>query len=163
MKPADVRAWTEHADQQLSAAGFRRGAARRSVIDLLARRGCALSAHEIEQQLQRGGKRAVSRASVYRVLEQLEQIDLVARVELGDGLSRFELVDPTGHHHHHLLCDTCGRLIPFSDSGLERVIARVGKDHSFVVGEHDVTLHGTCEACRARAGRARRPAAAARS
>jgi Fur family ferric uptake transcriptional regulator len=156
MKTMDARAWVEHADERLSAAGYRRGAARRSVIGLLARRGCALSAHEIEERLREGGERAVSRASVYRVLEQLEEIDLVARVELGDGLSRYELVDPAGHHHHHLLCDSCGKLIPFSDAGLERVIGRVGRDHAFVVGEHDVTLHGTCEACRARAARARR-------
>lgn len=143
--------WAEHAGERLAAAGYRRGGARRAVVELLAREGCARSALEIEQRLRDDGAREVSRASVYRVLEELEELRLVARVELGDGLSRYEPVHPDGHHHHHLVCDSCGTLAPFSDPALERAIHGVAERLAFDVSDHDITLRGVCRACRERA------------
>ena len=108
----------------LQRAGHHNGAARDPLIELLSRQDCALSALEIEDAL-RGGSRAarVGRASIYRVLELLHEHDLVDRLDLGDGVARYEPVDPDGeHHHHHLLCDQCGRLVPFDDPALERSI-----------------------------------------
>ena len=142
-------AWAKYAHEQLASTGFRRGGARSAVIELLDGEQCARSALEIEDAL-RGGGRRVGRATVYRVLEELVQLDLVARVEIGDGLARYESVFPNGtEHHHHLVCDGCGKLIPFTDDELERVIRRVARREAFAVDEHDVTLHGTCEACSA--------------
>lgn len=147
-KTAVETSWPEHASEQLAAAGYRRGGARSAVVELLGRQGCALSAMEIEAQLG-GGERAVARASVYRVLEELEQLKLVARVEVGQGIARFEPVHPDGHHHHHhFVCDECGDLKPFSDDELEQVIHKVAKRLTFDVSDHDITLHGTCRACR---------------
>jgi Fur family ferric uptake transcriptional regulator len=140
--------WAEHAGDRLAAAGYRRGGARRAVIALLAKQDCALSAHEIEDALRSAG-RQVGRASVYRVLEELEELGLVSRLDLGTGTARYEAADPAGeHHHHHLLCDDCGDLVPFSDPELERVIGRVSGRLPYPVHGHEVTLHGSCESCR---------------
>ena len=83
-----MTAWSEHAATVLADAGHRTGGARRAVIDLLADQGCALSAQELEAKLG-GGPRKVARASVYRVLEELERHKLVARVEVGHGRTLF--------------------------------------------------------------------------
>ena len=40
--------WSEHAQERLSAAGYRRGGARQVVIELLDEQACALSALDIE-------------------------------------------------------------------------------------------------------------------
>jgi Fur family transcriptional regulator, ferric uptake regulator len=144
--PSTTR-WADAAGDRLAQAGYRRGGARRAVIELLAGQECALSALEIEDLLRDGG-RQVGRASIYRVLEELEELGLLARLDLGTGMARFEAVDPGGeHHHHHLLCDDCGDLVPFSDSELERVIGRVSQRLPYDVSGHDVTLHGSCESC----------------
>lgn len=141
--------WAEHALDALAGAGYRRGGARHAVVELLGRQECALSAVEIEAEL-RGSARGVARASVYRVLEELEALGLVARLNVGGGLARFEPQHPDGaHHHHHLVCDDCGELVPFHDDDLERVIRRVSTRVAFEVSDHDVTLHGSCAACRA--------------
>jgi ribosomal protein S26 len=92
---------------------------------------------------------AVSRASIYRILEELEQIDVVQRVEIGEGISRFEPVRNGRGHHHHLVCDQCGRLEPFSDEGLERAIKRLSDRVPLEVSEHEVVLHGACADCTA--------------
>jgi Fur family ferric uptake transcriptional regulator len=133
---------------RMVAAGYRRGGARRTVIELLARQECALSVVEIEDLLRSAGRQA-GRASIYRVLEELEELGLVTRLDLGTGTARFEAADPAGdRHHHHLLCDDCGDLVPFSDAELERVIGRVSRRLPYAVSGHDVTLHGSCDTCR---------------
>jgi Fur family ferric uptake transcriptional regulator len=139
--------WAATAGDRLAEAGYRRGGARRAVVDLLSRQECALSALEIEDRLREAG-RQVGRASIYRVLEELEELGLVTRLDLGTGTARFEAVDPRGErHHHHLLCDDCGDLVPFSDAELERVIGRLARRLPYAVSGHDVTLHGFCASC----------------
>jgi Fur family ferric uptake transcriptional regulator len=139
-------AWSDHAAAQLTAAGHRRGGAREALIDLLDSQPCALTALEIEDALRAG--RRVGRASVYRVLDELESLGLVSRVDVGDGVARYEPQRHAAGHHHHLVCDGCGRLEPFQDDALEQAIRRLAERVSFDVSDHDVTLHGCCERCR---------------
>jgi Fur family ferric uptake transcriptional regulator len=133
--------WSEQATGRLNEAGFRAGAARRQVIELLEGEGCAITALEIDRRLP-----AVGRASVYRTLEQLEQLDLVHRVDVGGESAAYERNDP-GEHHHHMVCVRCGRLVPFEDPSLERAIHRVGEGAEFEVTSHDVLLRGVCPDC----------------
>ena len=148
--------WAIYARQVLRRAGHHRGAARERLIDLLARQDCALSALEIEDGLRStgagsgtGGDRPVGRASVYRALELLHDHDLVTRLDLGDGVARYEPADPGGeHHHHHLLCEQCGQLVPFDDPALERSINQLSRRLGFVTKDHEVTLRGNCPDCR---------------
>jgi Fur family ferric uptake transcriptional regulator len=142
-----TQAWSEHALARLSDAGYRRGGARQCLIELLDEQSCALSALDIEDQLRARAGRRVGRASIYRVLDELVTLGLISRVEVGDGVARYE--PQRSHHHHHLVCDDCGRLTPFEDAALERAIRVLAERVSFDVSDHDVTLHGSCEHCRA--------------
>jgi len=67
---------------------------------------------------------------------------------VGDGVARYEPQRP--QHHHHLVCDGCGRLEPFEDDALELAIRRLADRVAFDVSDHDVTLHGSCDRCRDR-------------
>jgi Fur family ferric uptake transcriptional regulator len=138
--------WSEHVHQVLSQAGLKRGGARERVIELLATKPCALSAVEIEDEL-RGSGRPTGRASVYRVLELLVEHGLVERLDVGDGQARFERSHPGGEHHHHLVCDRCGRLVAFDDPGLERAIGRLSERLGVRIDSHDVLLRGACQRC----------------
>ncbi len=140
--------WVEHAAERLAAAGYRRGGARKAVIELLTAQHCALSAFEIEDAM-RDGDRPASRASIYRILDELERLKLVSKIEVGQGTVRYEAVHPGGDHHHHLVCDECGTVTPFEDDELERAIANIAGRVAFDVGEHDVVLRGLCGDCRA--------------
>lgn len=133
--------WAEQALERLDDAGFRSGAARRRVVELLAGEGCALTALEIDSRLD-----AVGRASVYRTLEQLERLHLVQRVEIGGDAAGYERID-SEEHHHHIVCERCGRLEPFASSGLEQAISEISRSTDFDVATHDVVLRGTCASC----------------
>jgi Fur family transcriptional regulator, ferric uptake regulator len=139
--------WAEHALGRLGAAGFRQGGARRAVIEVLAAEPCALSALDIDERL-RAGERRVGRASVYRALEQLTDLDLVHKLDLGAEPARYERTDPGGEHHHHMICDECGKVLPFEDAAVERAVTSVTGSAGFEVRDHEIVLHGACDACR---------------
>jgi Fur family ferric uptake transcriptional regulator len=134
--------WTKRASERLDAAGYRSGAARRQVIELLAKESCALTALEMDRRLPAG------RASIYRTLEQLEQLHLIQRIDIGGEAAGYERLDP-GEHHHHLVCEQCGLLAPFADPALERAIDAVSRSADFEVATHDVVLRGRCSRCQA--------------
>jgi Fur family ferric uptake transcriptional regulator len=138
--------WAEHALATLSGAGLRRGGARTAVIEARARHDCAVSALELDDELSRGEPR-VGRASIYRALEQLEELGLVQRIEVNRGTAAYERIETNGHHHHHAICRSCGRMVTFEDRGLERAIGRISAEVPFEVSEHDVVLRGLCETC----------------
>jgi Fur family ferric uptake transcriptional regulator len=142
--------WVQRAEVALAAAGHKRGGARRAVLELLDGQTCALTAVEIEDALRAHGKsRRVSRASVYRILDELERLSLVQRVETGQAMVRYERVRATEEHHHHLVCDSCGLVMPFSDAGLERAIDKLSERVPLAVSEHEIVLHGSCRDCAA--------------
>jgi Fur family transcriptional regulator, ferric uptake regulator len=138
--------WAEHALETLQEAGLRRGGARTAVVEALARHDCAVTALELDDELRRR-RPPVGRASVYRALDQLEELGLVQRIEVTRGTAAYERVQPSGHHHHHAICRSCGRMVTFEDSGLERVIHRVSEKMPFEISEHDVVLRGLCKRC----------------
>jgi Fur family transcriptional regulator, ferric uptake regulator len=150
MAATQQRSWREHTLATLARAGYRRGGARNAVVELLAGQHCALTAQEIDDRLRAEG-RSVGRASVYRILELLTELRLVQRIDVGQGVARYERHQPDGDHHHHLVCDRCGRIAPFEDPALEQAIARVSRRLSFAVDDHDVVLRGACGDCRSEA------------
>jgi Fur family transcriptional regulator, ferric uptake regulator len=139
--------WSERALSELQAAGYRRGLARTRVIDFLDAQDCCLGAQEMHRELVARGER-VGLASVYRVLEVLAEKRLVQRVDLGDGVTRFEALRGEVDHHHHLVCDDCGRIEAFADQRLERVLRDVEESSGYAVAGHDIVLRGACSACR---------------
>jgi Fur family transcriptional regulator, ferric uptake regulator len=139
--------WTETTLGRLREESGRSGGARRLVVELLGEQDCCLSAQEIHDAVRAHGRR-VGIASVYRALEGMDALGLVQRIDLGDGVARYEPAHPEGDHHHHLVCDDCGKVEPFEDAGLESAIERVADGRGYTVDAHDVVLRGACEDCR---------------
>lgn len=141
-----MESWTESALERLRAASGRSGGARSAVVDFVARQDCCLTVQEIYDGLRGEGARA-GIASVYRAVEALVDADLVQRVDLGDGIARFERTDPADHHHH-LVCADCGKVEPFADPALEAALERVAGGRGYDVAAHEVVLRGACDDCR---------------
>jgi Fur family transcriptional regulator, ferric uptake regulator len=51
-------------------------------------------------------------------------------------------------HHHHLVCGVCGAVVELEDCGVTAWAREQAARRGFVVDGHDVTVHGTCAACR---------------
>jgi Fur family ferric uptake transcriptional regulator len=139
-----MASWSETTQDALRAAGLRSGGARRAVVEYLGAQRCCASPQEIHSGIGRSGGR-IGVASVYRVLDELLEHRLVQRVDVGDGVARYEPALPD--HHHHVVCEDCGRVDPFSDERLERAIEQAAGRLGYAMDGHEVVLRGTCARC----------------
>lgn len=107
-----------------------------------------LSAEDVHGIL-RQGKSEIGLATVYRSLELLSELELLQKMEFGDGCSRYEVntTDPSEHHHHHLICTTCGKVTEFEDDLLDELEGDIQKKMGFHVLNHQVKFYGTCKEC----------------
>jgi Fur family transcriptional regulator, ferric uptake regulator len=144
-----VTDWVGHAQRELERGGYRLSGPRSAVVETLDDLGCSVTAKEIADRLRDQGQ-DVGVASIYRTLELLDKLRLTRRVDAAEGIARYEPVDPSGEHHHHIVCDSCGEVSAFEDSELERAIERLAGRVDYAIDAHDVTLRGECPACRRR-------------
>jgi len=123
-------------------------AGRRALVDLLAAADRPLTVAEVLDRAE-----GLTQSSVYRNLGLLEQAGVVHRVVTEDEFARFELAeDLTGHHHHHLVCSSCGRVDDFTlpadlESSLDDALASAAAAAGFAVRQHRLDLVGTCRRC----------------
>jgi len=142
-----MTSWTDEAHSRLQESGQRLGAARAAVIEYLDEQQCCRGAQEIHEALAARGA-TVGLASVYRTVDGLVEQGLLQRVDLGDGIARYEPVRSGHEHHHHLVCDDCGKVEAFHDAPLERAIEAIERQTGYQVVSHDVVLRGACADCR---------------
>lgn len=101
------------------------------------------SMHELTQRL--SGK--VDRASLYRTISLFEQLGLVHRVYIG-WKYKVELSDIFTHHHHHLSCLRCGKVVALAeDAPAEQLIRTLATRHGFTVQHHQLEIQGYCADC----------------
>jgi len=89
----------------------------------------------------------IDRASVYRTVALFERLGVVQRLQIG-WKYKLELTDAFSHHHHHLTCLKCGRVISFDETdALAEELHRIGRTHNFIIQAHQLELQGLCPAC----------------
>jgi len=67
-----------------------------------------------------------------RNLDLLVELKLVGRLDVGQGVGRYERLLPSGEHHHHLVCDRCGRVEEVALDKLEPFLEALKKNFSDV-------------------------------
>jgi len=89
----------------------------------------------------------VGLATVYRVLAQFEQADILVRSHFESGKAVYELNE--GQHHDHLVCLDCGRVEEFFDAEIEKRQHAVAKAKGFAIADHALSLYAHCtrDAC----------------
>jgi Fur family transcriptional regulator, ferric uptake regulator len=89
----------------------------------------------------------VSRATVYRTLNLLQEGGFIDSFEATEGQVVYEHV--LGHRHHdHLICVECGRIDEFHDERIERLQEEIAEARGFDLVKHSHRLLGHCPACR---------------
>ena len=133
--------FTESATQRLEDIGFRATAPRRAVLTAIQDASGPFTVEELLEEVP-----SVGRATVFRTVKLLQELDLVCRVPLEDGGARYQLSE--GGHHHHLVCRNCGAVTEFSDLEIDARIQEQAKAHGFALQGHALELYGLCRACR---------------
>ena len=105
-----------------------------------------LSAEELYHLVNRDHAE-IGLATIYRTLDMLADLGIVAKHDLGDGRARYELASPE-HHHHHLICSKCGRIIELQEDSLHQMERNLEREHDFVINDHRLEFYGFCATCR---------------
>ena len=85
-----------------------------------------------------------NKTTVYRTLELLSALGMVAVTDLGSGRMEYELVQ---HPHHHLICEKCGTRIEVEDRLLEPLRQSLWQEYGFCTNLDHFALFGTCPGC----------------
>ena len=104
----------------------------------------AVSAQELFVEL-RSADTPVALATVYRQLQAMADAGEVDRLVRTNGESAYRLC--AGGHHHHLVCDGCGRVEEVRDCHLEKWASALAKEHGFEHVEHSAEFRGLCAGC----------------
>lgn len=90
-------------------------------------------------------------ATVYRTLNLLEEAGMVTSISFGAQGKKFELA--TKPHHDHMICKSCGEIIEFEDTTIEKRQAAIAKEHRFELTGHLMQLYGLCSKCNSKKAR----------
>ena len=87
-------------------------------------------------------------ATVYRTLELLAELQIVAKMNFGDGVARFDLRGQDHEHmHHHLICQRCGSLEEIKDDWLLELEEKLENEYGFKVVDHRLDFIGLYRNC----------------
>ncbi|MEO5838990.1 MAG: Fur family transcriptional regulator [Acidimicrobiales bacterium] len=86
----------------------------------------------------------VNASTVYRFLDDLERQGIVDHVHLGHGPAVYHFTDDT---HHHLICETCGRVTQVPQQTFDTLREQLRDDYHFEMEPHHFALPGRCQTC----------------
>jgi Fur family ferric uptake transcriptional regulator len=88
----------------------------------------------------------VGRATVFRTMRLLLDLNVVCRVLMEDGSLHYR-VSARGHHHH-LVCRDCGRIEDFSTCDVSALVEQLGRSTEYEIEGHWLEVYGRCASCR---------------
>lgn len=137
---------TTHTDlaQKLRQAGYKLTGSRLAVIEVLETQ----PEHLDHNQILAAGKKIyphLSRATVYRTMELLVELDLFRPLYLTDPTQRFI---STSGGHHHLVCSKCGAVFEFENCHTDQLSRELAEKYNFEIRSHLLEFQGICQNCR---------------
>lgn len=137
--------------------GYRITAGREAIIEALSVTYDHLSAEDVYSRIHDRYPN-VGLTTIYRTLDMLVNAGLVFKFDFGDGKARYELTEgPKGaHHHHHLVCTGCKRVIDYTDfiddelELLRRTEKGLSDKYRFRIDNHLIQFYGKCTECLAK-------------
>ena len=104
------------------------------------------SAETLYSWLRDDEEASVSRATVYRTLQLLQEGAFIESLDTGRGELVYEHV--VGHQHHdHMLCIDCGKIEEFQDPRIEELQEKACERKGFTLVSHALRLMGYCRSC----------------
>lgn len=130
----------------LADVGLRATRQRTAIVRAMEREGRPITAQSLHARLARAG-RGPGLATIYRTLQALVQAGFARTFPAGEGEISYKLCDPG--HHHHLICERCGRVVEIPSCEIEAWATSAARRRGFSVSSHQADIFGLCPECRA--------------
>lgn len=136
--------------------GYRVTVGRQAILDILSKSEEHLSAEDIYLKVHQKYP-SVGLTTIYRTLDILSNLGMIYKLDFGDGRARYELAEgPEGlHHHHHLVCTDCNKVIDYTDfiddelQLLKQTEKGLSEKYNFKITNHVIQFYGLCDRCSA--------------
>lgn len=86
----------------------------------------------------------ISRATVYRNLNQLAETGELKRVQLPDGADVYDLRTTP---HYHIRCSVCRRVFDVELPYMQDLNSQLPDTHGFIISGHNIVFSGICPQC----------------
>jgi len=86
----------------------------------------------------------LSKGTVYRNLEVLQEDGAISELNLNGTLSRYEAKQAS---HYHFRCEQCGQVIDLNEPVDKELDERVTQSTGFLVLHHQTEFRGLCKDC----------------
>lgn len=117
--------------------------AKRTVAEVLVATNRHLTADEITSLVQER-EPDVSPSTIYRILEEFENLQIVVHAHLGQAAAVYHLA---GAVHGHLTCEHCGATLEIPAAHFDALSKDLQRSYGFLLDRHHVAISGTCEHC----------------
>ena len=104
-----------------------------------------LTAGELTEQLTAQGHR-LEPSFVGDTLRMMCRFGFARQHRFDNGEVRYEHRH-LGHHHDHMVCTKCRRIIEFRDQELEDLQVRIAEANGFHMLQHRMEIYGICDQC----------------
>jgi Fur family ferric uptake transcriptional regulator len=84
-------------------------------------------------------------ATIYRTLNFLEEVNLISSISFGKDGKKYE--GNKDHHHDHIICTSCGKIVEFVDDEIEEKQEKIALENGFVITDHTMQIFGICSSC----------------
>ena len=140
--------YTNFALEKLKEAGLKITNPRKMLVSFLAKSDKVLSPYEMKALLKRE-KINADVVTIYRVLEVLESMSLVHKVQAFNGYVRCHTKKmERGACHHYLLCRSCRKVEEVEGENLSQLEKKIAQNCHFTIESHYLEFMGLCAACK---------------
>jgi Fur family ferric uptake transcriptional regulator len=115
------------------------------IAEVLERAGRPLTAQELWTTVSEK-EPSIGRATVFRTLQSLQEAGIVEHLTLAANQVGY-LLCGSPEHHHHLVCQRCGRVEDLGEQDVKPFLAKVERMHRFTADHSSFSIYGTCAAC----------------
>jgi Fur family ferric uptake transcriptional regulator len=127
--------------QRLGLRGHRITGSRRRVLEAVVQAPAHFSVDDVVRLAPH-----VGRATVFRTMKLLHDLNVVCRVRMEDGRLHYRL--STRGHHHHLVCRSCGRVEDFATCDVAALVEELTSKTAYQIEGHWLEVYGRCASCR---------------
>ncbi|MFO0920180.1 MAG: transcriptional repressor [Candidatus Saccharimonadales bacterium] len=104
--------------------------------------------HQISMKELYAGLSNTNRSSIYRNIDLFLKLNIVNKIQIG-WKYKIELSDAFRQHHHHIICNRCGKVKEFKENpAITQVIKDISIDNEFVPLSHEFSILGLCNSCK---------------
>lgn len=129
--------------ERLRDAGYKITPPRLAVLQVIEQEGGHLDPAQILRRAQ-AIHPAIGRATVYRTLELLTQLNIVRPIYVGEHGPTYIRAEGG---HHHLVCSTCGIVIDFDQCVAGEMARELTDRFGFQIQSHLLEFYGLCANC----------------